>query len=30
MTTETQQKDGAGAATSTDTLTVVDNRTGRE
>jgi citrate synthase len=30
MTTETQQQDGAGAATSNDTLTVVDNRTGKE
>jgi citrate synthase len=30
MTTETQQQDGSGAATSNDTLTVVDNRTGKE
>src|SRR5580700_2435067 len=30
MTTETQQLDGAGAATSTDTLTVTDNRTGKQ
>src|SRR5580704_7803366 len=30
MTTETQTRDGAGAATSTDTLTVTDNRTGKQ
>src|SRR5579859_7144021 len=30
MTTETQQQDGAGAATGSDTLTVVDNRTGKQ
>src|SRR5438105_6353052 len=30
MTTETQQQDGAGAATSSDTLTIIDNRTGKE
>jgi len=30
MTTETQQRDGAGAATATDTLTVTDNRTGKQ
>ena len=30
MTTETQQRDGAGAATATDTLTVIDNRTGKQ
>src|SRR5438270_4318450 len=30
MSTETQQQDGAGAATSNETLTVVDNRTGKE
>jgi citrate synthase len=29
MTTETQQADGAGVATSGDTLTVTDNRTGK-
>src|SRR5579863_1206057 len=29
MTTETQQSDGAGVATSADTLTVTDNRTGK-
>jgi citrate synthase len=29
MTTETQQTDGAGVATSADTLTVTDNRTGK-
>ncbi|HTX47170.1 MAG TPA: citrate synthase [Solirubrobacteraceae bacterium] len=29
MTTETQEKDGAGVATSADTLTVTDNRTGK-
>jgi citrate synthase len=30
MTTETEQKDGAGAATGNETLTVIDNRTGKE
>jgi citrate synthase len=30
MTTETQQKDGAGVATGRDTLSVVDNRTGKQ
>jgi len=30
MTTETQQKDGAGVATGRDTLTVIDNRTGKQ
>jgi citrate synthase len=30
MTTETQQQDGAGVATSTETLTVTDNRTGKQ
>ena len=30
MTTETQQLDGAGAATARDTLTVTDNRTGKQ
>jgi citrate synthase len=30
MTTETHQQDGAGVATSTDTLTITDNRTGRQ
>jgi citrate synthase len=30
MTTETQHRDGAGAATATDTLTVTDNRTGKQ
>src|SRR5579859_544140 len=30
MTTETQQQDGAGAATGSETLTVVDNRTGKQ
>src|SRR6202042_1332342 len=30
MTTETQELDGAGAATAKDTLTVTDNRTGRQ
>src|SRR5437868_5872076 len=30
MTTETQQQDGAGAATSSDTLTIIDNRTGKQ
>jgi citrate synthase len=29
MTTETQETDGAGVATSADTLTVTDNRTGK-
>ena len=30
MTTETQTRDGAGVATSTETLTVTDNRTGKQ
>jgi citrate synthase len=30
MTTETQQKDGAGAVTSSETLTITDNRTGKQ
>jgi citrate synthase len=30
MATETQQKDGAGAETGKDSLTIVDNRTGKE
>ncbi len=30
MTTETQQHDGAGVSTSTDSLTIVDNRTGKQ
>jgi citrate synthase len=30
MTTETQQQDDAGVATSSDTLTVTDNRTGKQ
>jgi citrate synthase len=30
MTTETQQQDGAGVATSNETLTVTDNRTGKQ
>src|SRR5436305_703440 len=30
MTTETKQTDGAGVATATDTLTVTDNRTGKQ
>src|SRR5579859_14076 len=30
MTTETQQQDGAGAATGSETLTVTDNRTGKQ
>src|SRR5436309_13662053 len=30
MTTETQQQDGAGAATSSETLTITDNRTGKQ
>ena len=30
MTTETKQTDGAGAATANDTLTVTDNRTGKQ
>jgi citrate synthase len=30
MTTETQQQDGAGAATSNESLTVTDNRTGNQ
>ena len=30
MTTETQQLDGAGAATAQETLTVTDNRTGKQ
>jgi citrate synthase len=30
MTTETQQEDGAGAATSNESLTVTDNRTGKQ
>src|SRR6201996_8393601 len=29
MTTQTQQQDGAGAATSDDSLTITDNRTGK-
>src|ERR1700752_4346163 len=29
MTTETQTRDGAGATTATETLTVTDNRTGK-
>jgi len=29
MTTETQQQDGAGVATGSETLTVIDNRTGQ-
>src|SRR5947209_513769 len=30
MTTETQQQDGAGVAAGNDTLTITDNRTGKE
>jgi citrate synthase len=30
MTTETRQQDGAGTATSSDTLTIIDNRTGKQ
>ncbi|HEY1523820.1 MAG TPA: citrate synthase [Solirubrobacteraceae bacterium] len=30
MTTETQQHDGSGVATSTDSLTILDNRTGKQ
>ena len=30
MTTETQQQDGAAVATSADTLTITDNRTGKQ
>jgi citrate synthase len=30
MTTETQQQDGSGVATSTGSLTIVDNRTGKQ
>src|SRR3989440_4871218 len=30
MTTETQQQDGAGAATANETLTITDNRTGKQ
>jgi citrate synthase len=30
MTTETQQEDGAGVATSNETLTITDNRTGKQ
>src|SRR5207302_5106337 len=30
MTTQTQQQDGAGAATAKETLTVTDNRTGKQ
>jgi len=30
MTTETQQKDGAGVATTSNTLTITDNRTGKQ
>jgi citrate synthase len=30
MTTETQQQDGAGVATANDTLTITDNRTGKQ
>ncbi len=30
MTTQTQQQDGAGAATGNDTLTITDNRTGKQ
>src|SRR5436309_7571289 len=30
MSTETQQQDGAGVAAASDTLTVIDNRTGRQ
>src|ERR1700751_402 len=30
MTTETQHRDGAGAATATETLSVTDNRTGKQ
>src|SRR5947209_20500001 len=30
MSTETQQQDGAGVATGNDTLTVIDNRTGKQ
>src|SRR5438309_8462131 len=30
MTTETQQQDGAGVAAGNDTLTITDNRTGKQ
>src|SRR5579884_3657181 len=30
MTTQTQQQDGAGAATGNDTLPIIDNRTGKQ
>ncbi len=30
MTTETQQQDGAGATTASDTLSITDNRTGKQ
>jgi citrate synthase len=30
MTTETQQQDGSGVGSSTDSLTIVDNRTGKQ
>jgi hypothetical protein len=30
MTTETQRQDGAGAATSNDSLSITDNRTGQQ
>src|SRR5437763_5633400 len=30
MTTETQQQDGAGVASGNDTLTITDNRTGKQ
>ena len=30
MTTQTQQQDGAGAATAKDSLTIIDNRTGKQ
>src|SRR5437588_7881027 len=30
MTTETQQQDGAGVATSNETLAITDNRTGKQ
>ena len=30
MTTQTEQRDGAGAATASETLTIIDNRTGKQ
>ena len=30
MTTQTEQRDGAGPATASETLTIIDNRTGKQ